>query len=72
MTDLSMLQDFIAESEEHLEEMETNLLALEEDPENREILDNVFRSAHTIKGSSEYLGMARIAELSHKLESLFC
>ena len=55
MTDLSMLQDFIAESEEHLEEMETNLLALEEDPENREILDNIFRSAHTIKGSSEYL-----------------
>ncbi len=70
MTDLSLLQDFIAETGEHLEEMETNLLRLETDTDNREILNDIFRSAHTIKGSAEYLGMERIAGLSHKLENL--
>ncbi len=70
MTDLSLLQDFIAETGEHLEEMESNLLRLETDTDNREILNDIFRSAHTIKGSAEYLGMERIAGLSHKLENL--
>ncbi|MDM8544375.1 chemotaxis protein CheW [Desulfococcaceae bacterium HSG9] len=70
MIDLSLLPDFIAESVEHLEEMETNLLQLEADPGNLEILNDIFRSVHTIKGASEYMGMIKIAELSHKLESL--
>ena len=68
--DLTLLQDFIQETAEHLEEMESNLLQLESHPDSRDILDNIFRSAHTIKGSSEYLGMKAIASLSHKLESL--
>jgi len=70
MTDLSLLQDFVAETVEHLEEMEGNLLQLETDPGNRDILNDIFRSVHTIKGAAEYLGMERIAELSHKLENL--
>ena len=70
MIDLSMLQDFIAETGEHLEELETNLLKLETEPDNKEILNDIFRSAHTIKGAAEYLGMERISELSHKLENL--
>ncbi|MBC2734340.1 MAG: chemotaxis protein CheA, partial [Desulfobacteraceae bacterium] len=70
MTDLSLLQDFVAETVEHLEEMEGNLLQLETDPGNRDTLNDIFRSIHTIKGASEYLGMERIAELSHKLENL--
>jgi len=68
--DMGLLQDFIAETVEHLGEMETNLLQLENDPENSDILNNIFRSVHTIKGAAEYLGMERIAELSHKLENL--
>jgi chemotaxis protein histidine kinase CheA len=70
MIDLSLLPDFIAEAVEHLEEMETNLLQLEAEPGNLEILNDIFRSVHTIKGASEYMGMKKIAELSHKLESL--
>jgi two-component system chemotaxis sensor kinase CheA len=70
MTDLSLLQDFIAETGEHLQEMESNLLQLEAEPGNKEILNDIFRSAHTIKGSSEYLGLEKIAGLSHKLENL--
>ena len=69
-TDGGLLGDFIAETGEHLEETERNLLRLEQQPDDVGILNEIFRSIHTIKGSSEYLGMERIAELSHKLESL--
>ncbi|MDM8515902.1 chemotaxis protein CheW [Desulfobacterales bacterium HSG16] len=70
MIDVSMLEDFIAEAEEHLDEMETGLLQLEAAPANREVLNDIFRCAHTIKGSAEYLGMERIGDLAHKLENL--
>ncbi len=70
MTDNSLLQDFIVETGEHLEDTERNLLRLEQSPEDTDVLNEIFRSVHTIKGSSEYLGLERIAELSHKLESL--
>ncbi len=70
MSDKSLLQDFITETGEHLEETERNLLQLEQHPDDAETLNKIFRSIHTIKGSSEYLGLARVADLSHKLESL--
>jgi two-component system chemotaxis sensor kinase CheA len=70
MIDLSLLQDFIAEAGEHLEGMETDLIQLEANPDNKEILNDIFRAIHTIKGSSEYLGLKKIAELSHTLENL--
>lgn len=70
MIDVSMLPEFITEAREHLEEMENDLLELENTPENREVLNDIFRAAHTIKGSSEYMGMVKIAELSHRLENL--
>lgn len=70
MTDRSLLNDFIAESEEHLEEMEQNLLLLESLDDNPEVLNEIFRSAHSIKGSAEYMGFKYIANLSHALENL--
>jgi two-component system, chemotaxis family, sensor kinase CheA len=70
MTDNSLLQDFIVETGEHLADTERNLLRLEQQPEDTEVLNEIFRSIHTIKGSSEYLGLERVAELSHKLENL--
>ena len=70
MSDLSLLRDFITETGEHIEEIESNLLKLEAHPDDRRILNDIFRSMHTIKGSAEYLGMTGIATLSHKLENL--
>jgi two-component system, chemotaxis family, sensor kinase CheA len=70
MSENSLLHDFIAETGEHLEQTERNLLQLEQQPSDLGLLNEVFRSIHTIKGSSEYLGMERIAELSHQLEGL--
>ena len=70
MIDLSLLPDFIAETVEHLEEMESCLLQLESEPDNLNVLNDIFRSIHTIKGSAEFVGLERIAELSHKLENV--
>ena len=68
--DQGLMADFIAETREHLEEVERNVLLLEQQSDDVSVLNEIFRSIHTIKGSSEYLGMERIADLSHKLESL--
>jgi chemotaxis protein histidine kinase CheA len=70
MMDESLLQDFIVETNEHLEEIEKNLLKLSSGQGDSELLNEIFRSVHTIKGSSEYLGMISIAELSHRMENL--
>lgn len=51
MIDSSMLPDFIVEAAEHLEEMESSLLRLEQDYEDKEVMDEIFRSIHTIKGA---------------------
>ncbi len=68
--DLSLLPDFLTEAGEHLVELESGLLQLETDPESRDILDDVFRSIHTIKGAAEFIGLEKVSELSHKLENL--
>ncbi|MBL0714136.1 MAG: chemotaxis protein CheA [Desulfosarcina sp.] len=68
--DSSLMNDFLVETVEHLEEMERSLLHLEKDPGHRDTLDDIFRSVHTIKGAAEYLGMERMADLSHRLENL--
>ncbi|MFO8083190.1 MAG: chemotaxis protein CheA [Desulfobacterales bacterium] len=70
MIDYTMLQEFITETGEHLNEMETNLLRLETEPENKEFLNDIFREVHSIKGAAEYVGLEKMSELSHKLENL--
>ncbi|MCI5160224.1 MAG: hypothetical protein D3906_17745, partial [Candidatus Electrothrix sp. AUS1_2] len=65
-----MLPDFIVEAAEHLEEMESSLLRLEQDYTDREVLDEIFRSIHTIKGAAQFVGIERVSELSHKMENL--
>ncbi len=70
MIDYSMLQEFITEAGEHLDEMESDLLQLEVDPENRDILNDIFRETHSVKGAAEYVGLEKIATLSHHLENL--
>ncbi len=70
MTDNSLLEDFADETREHLDELESSLLRLETDSTDRELLNTIFRSMHTIKGASEYLGFERIARLTHRLENL--
>ena len=69
--DLSQFhQAFFAEAVEHLEEMEQRLLELNVDDPDPEELNAIFRSAHSIKGSSGTFGFTEIAETTHVLENL--
>ncbi len=66
----SLVDDFVDEAHEHLDELERCLLRLSTEPDDKELLNTVFRSLHTIKGASEYMGFEGVACLSHRLETL--
>ena len=66
----SIMQTFLVESQEHLREMEQSLIALEERPDDHEILNTIFRLAHTIKGSASCFGFETITGFAHVLEDL--
>jgi two-component system chemotaxis sensor kinase CheA len=68
--DEGLLQDFITESKELLEEFTSSLSAFEAEPENLEHINPVFRAAHTLKGSSAFFGLNHIKDFAHKLENL--
>jgi len=70
LSDPEIIGEFVTESREHLESLESKLLQLEENPEDDELLNAIFRTFHTIKGSSSFLGLVQITELSHKLENV--
>jgi two-component system chemotaxis sensor kinase CheA len=65
-----ILQDFITESSEILEELENDLVELEEKKEDIELLNKIFRAVHTIKGSSSFLELDKIATISHHSEDI--
>ncbi len=65
-----ILHDFIVESSELLESVDQQLIELEQDPGNQDILNSVFRSVHTIKGASGFLGFKQIIEVAHKGEEV--
>ncbi len=70
LSDPEIVGEFVTESREHLESLEPKLLQLEKNPEDQELLNAIFRTFHTIKGSSSFLGLVQITELSHKLENI--
>ncbi len=61
---------FLEESREHLQALNQCLLDLENDPSNLSVLDEIFRSAHTLKGMSATMGFTTIAELTHEMENV--
>ena len=68
--DPELLQDFITEATELLDEYTASLSAFEEDPKDIETINPVFRAAHTLKGSSAFFGLTHIKDFAHKLENL--
>lgn len=68
--DRDLLTEFISEVREHLETIDLNMVEWEKDPDNREIINSVFRPFHTIKGVSGFLNLKVINHLSHQLENL--
>ncbi|HTN22981.1 MAG TPA: chemotaxis protein CheA [Solirubrobacteraceae bacterium] len=62
---------FLAESREHLEHLNLAVVRIEETPDDRETVDEIFRIAHSLKGMSATMGFAGIAALTHKMEDVF-
>jgi two-component system chemotaxis sensor kinase CheA len=65
-----IVAEFLVESFESLDRLDQDLLALERDPDSGDALGSAFRTMHTIKGTSGFLGFQRIEKLAHAAESL--
>ena len=61
---------FFAEADELLTRMEESLLGLESDPDSHDLIDEIFRAAHTIKGTAGVFGFDDVVHFTHEVESL--
>ena len=69
--DLSHFQEsFFTESAEHVETMESGFLELEQRPQDLDLLNRIFRAAHSIKGNAGMFNFTAIAGLTHKMENV--
>ncbi len=64
------LQIFIEESNEHVQSLNQSLLQLEKDPEDKDVLNEIFRVAHTIKGMAGTMGFTKMTKLTHDMENV--
>ncbi len=64
------LQVFLQEAEEHLQLLDEDFVRLEREQDNEDLLQEIFRAAHTLKGSSAMLGHERMTALAHVMETL--
>lgn len=65
-----LLSEFLTETAESLDVVDVELVKFEQEPNNAEILDNIFRLVHTIKGTCGFLGLPRLESLAHAAETL--
>lgn len=69
--DMAQYMDiFLEEAEEQLQALDQGIIMLEKDRNNQELLNQIFRAAHTLKGSSASMGFSKIATLTHNMESV--
>ena len=70
--DVSQYLDiFIDETREHLQNLNTQILALEQDAENMDTVNEIFRAAHSLKGMAGTMGYKRMQTLTHDMENVF-
>ncbi len=65
-----LLRDFLTETGESLDLVDAELVRFEQEPNNGQILGNIFRLVHTIKGTCGFLGLPRLETLTHAAENL--
>jgi two-component system chemotaxis sensor kinase CheA len=65
-----ILQDFLVESFELVEKLDEDLVELESNPHDLELLNGIFRVAHTVKGASSFLNMDVLTHLTHHMENI--
>jgi two-component system chemotaxis sensor kinase CheA len=61
---------FLEEADELLQELNRNLLELERNPDDEEIVNNIFRAAHSLKSSAAFVGLNDLSDLAHRMENL--
>ena len=72
MSDLGdLIPEFVEESLEHLENIEEDIIIIRQGSADKELINRVFRTVHSIKGGSSFLGWENIEILSHKMEDIF-
>jgi two-component system, chemotaxis family, sensor kinase CheA len=64
------VKEFLVESNENLDQLDRDLIELEKNPASREILSRIFRTVHTIKGTTGFLGFSKLGSVAHAGESL--
>ena len=65
------LATFRDESNEHIQNLNNGLLKLEKDPENQELIEEMFCEAHTLKGAARMMGFDEIKDIAHEIEEIF-
>lgn len=65
------LEIFLDETNEHLQNLNTQILELEQDPENSDTVNEIFRAAHSLKGMAGTMGYKRMQNLTHDMENVF-
>ena len=65
-----IVQDFLQEATEMLEGLDNFFVQLENNPEDKTLLNEIFRTAHSIKGSAGFIGLNRIVEVAHHAENV--
>jgi two-component system chemotaxis sensor kinase CheA len=67
---MELMEDFLVEAFEMVEELDQDLVELEENPDDLELLNKIFRVAHTIKGSGSFLNLDKLTRLTHHMEAV--
>ncbi len=66
-----ILEEFLVEAEEILENLDQDLIDLENNPDDKELLNKIFRGMHTLKGGAGFLNLTSIVEVAHRIEDIF-
>ncbi len=69
-TNEELLKDYFSEAETMVDNLESNILAIENDPSNHDAIDEIFRAAHTLKGNSAAVEFTEISTFAHTMEDL--
>ncbi len=68
---VEILEEFLVEASEILENLDQDLVDLENNPDDKELLNKIFRGMHTLKGGAGFLNLTPIVEVAHRIEDIF-
>ena len=70
--DVSQYLDiFIDETNGHIQTLNDNIMILEKEPENKDVINEIFRAAHSLKGMAGTMGFKKMQRLTHDMENVF-